>query len=47
MKKYFQALLSITLSKLDVQNFKGIDMRNLQYETKNSHKNHNEVPMIL
>ena len=39
MEKYFQALLSITLSKfyeknLSIAHFKGLDMRNLQYEIR-------------
>ena len=52
MKKYLQALLSITFLKLDEQNFdiahfKGLDMRNLQYGVRNCQKNYNGVTKSL
>ena len=52
MKKYFPALSQISLKIIVVQaptipHFKGLDMRNLQYEIRVCPKQHTKVSMTL
>ena len=52
MKKYFPALSQISLERIIVQaptipHFKGLVMRNLQYEIRICQKQHTKVPMTM